>query len=221
MASRSAVRSSAQPIHRHLSAFTSRPRQLIQARSVVTPTASRSRPVAALANATEPHDYYAHNHEPPPLEPLRPDISPPPLHAASRSLRPQMVYLPSPPPPMQVQDRQQAELFPSSGSLDTLSSISICLRSPENLPRAHALFQRLIKSSRSTRSPLPNEKIWARLVRAMGSVRDDVVGSKQAKHLRDDATRLAKQWHDLQTGGGSVAPVSEKIYQSLFIGLVE
>lgn len=79
------------------------------------------------------------------------------------------------PPPLTVdQDSttKNATLFPSTGFIESVSLISVCLDSAETIPRAYDLFQKLVSDFIAEQGPFPGLEIWAVVIQGVASLGD-------------------------------------------------
>lgn len=173
-----------------------------------SPSASRLRPAAPAPHTT---DYYQ------PLPPL-----PSPFRAQP------LLNLPSPlpndisPPP----DSPQASLYPSTGVIDSISMISICLRRPEHVPRAYQIFTQLLHDSPTGRMIIPEAKVWAMVIEGVASLGNVHSHGSNAPKWRGRAARLVEQWGETHGARNSKEPAGLdrdglKVYQGWFNGLIK
>lgn len=173
-----------------------------------SPSASRLRPAAPAPHTT---DYYQ------PLPPL-----PSPFRAQP------LLNLPSPlpndisPPP----DSPQASLYPSTGVIDSISMISICLRRPEHVPRAYQIFTQLLHDSPTGRMIIPEAKVWAMVIEGVASLGNVHSHGSNAPKWRGRAARLVEQWGETHGARNSKEPAGLdrdglRVYQGWFNGLIK
>jgi DNA-directed RNA polymerase len=187
---------------------------------------------------------YAHG---PRLEalPVREDSATPRIHKASFTI------LPSPIP----DDRQsrkerpsstpfartQAELYPTTGLLDALSLISVCLRKRETTERGYEIFKRILGDVEAGRCGIPDAAVWGSVISGISALaspsspaspmettpkdeRQAEVQRKTSEMWARRAKELVHQWEKLNGAEeGTVAGLrrgGEKVYQGWLRGLL-
>ena len=141
-------------------------------------------------------------------------------------------------------DSQQATLYPSTGVLDSVSLISICLRRPEHVPRAYQIFRQLLEDSKTKTRRMPDTEIWAKVVQAMAELgaprykgEEGGGGPRGMEAQRRKAEEEAAKWRDRTRGvvdaweaafrlsGQGVVAGREKegikVYQGWFAGMLQ
>lgn len=152
-------------------------------RNYVTSTPRTLRPAAAAAAARQTRDIvqetlaaqaaYAHG---PTMEalPARETSATPGIHKAAFTI------LPSPIP----DDRQsrkerpssttfartQSELYPTTGLLDALSLISVCLRKRETTERGYEIFKRILGDVQEGRCAPPDAAVWGSVIAGISAL---------------------------------------------------
>ncbi|WVR04429.1 hypothetical protein IAU60_001432 [Kwoniella sp. DSM 27419] len=197
-------------------------------RSFTTPTLPRLQPPAAqLAEVDPDHtpSYYHHARKQPALEPLEPRIR---IETSPYPVRPHApIHLPSP-LPTDVNpnpNAPQASLYPSTGVIDSISMISICLRRPEHIPRAFQIFKQLLEDSASGQRRVPEAEVWARVIEGVASLGKESDKSANWETWRKRAERLVLQWEVANNVLGGREPAGmdrggAKVYQGWFSGIV-
>ncbi|KAJ9095344.1 hypothetical protein QFC21_005710 [Naganishia friedmannii] len=94
--------------------------------------------------------------------------------AASRA-SPQGAYYTRPSPPSSSETstpdaRTQSELYPSTGLLDALSLISVCLKRKETTPRGYEIFKRIVADAQAGRCALPDAAVWGSVVEGVAAL---------------------------------------------------
>jgi DNA-directed RNA polymerase len=142
-------------------------------------------------------------------------------------------------------DSTHATLYPSTGVIDNISTISICLRRPDQVPRAYLIFRQLLQDSKTGVRRMPDTEIWAKVVQGMASLgkepdasvqeegqqsgrhraRSSAGGSDAAK-WRDRTRSVIDAWESAFKGTSrGELPGREregiKVYQGWFAGMVE
>lgn len=122
----------------------------------------------------------------------------------------------------------QATLYPSTGVIDAVSLLSICLRRPEHVPRAYQIFRQLLEDSKTKAQTMPDTEIWAKVIQAMAELGKETEGRKpgEAAQWRDRTRGLIDAWEGAfrSTGQGKLAGREKegiKVYQCWFAGMLK
>lgn len=124
-------------------------------------------------------------------------------------------------------DSTHATLYPSTGVIDSVSLISICLRRPEHVPRAYQIFKQLLEDSKTKTRRMPDTEIWAKVIQAMASLGRDLPGKpEEGTKWKDRTQGVIDAWESAfrATGQGILAGKDRegiKIYQGWFAGMVQ
>lgn len=192
-------------------------------RPFTSPTVSRSKPSAQLAEVENdsPEPYYHHqtssSSELLPLSayPLR--VAPP-------------IQLPSPLPSDIIPDANatQSSLYPTTGVIDSISMISICLRRPEHVPRAYQIFKQLLEDSKTGVRTLPDAEVWGRVIEGVAGLGRKGQGEALVyQNWRQRAQRLVSWWEtacEVEDQQGIAAGLERggyKVYQGWLAGMVQ
>ncbi|OWT39669.1 DNA-directed RNA polymerase, mitochondrial [Cryptococcus neoformans] len=182
-------------------------RSSVRACPFSSPSASRLRPAAPAPHATDYHH---------PLPPFPSPFRTQPL-----------LNLPSPLPNdiSPAPDSPQASLYPSTGVIDSISMISICLRRPEHVPRAYQIFTQLLHDSPTGQMRIPEAKVWAMVIEGVASLGNVHSHGSSAPKWRGRAARLVEQWGEAHGARGSKEPAGMdrdglRVYQGWFNGLI-
>lgn len=183
-------------------------RSSVRACPFSSPSASRLRPAAPAPHATDYHH---------PLPPFPSPFRTQPL-----------LNLPSPLPNdiSPAPDSPQASLYPSTGVIDSISMISICLRRPEHVPRAYQIFTQLLHDSPTGQMRIPEAKVWAMVIEGVASLGNVHSHGSSAPKWRGRAARLVEQWGEAHGARGSKEPAGMdrdglRVYQGWFNGLIK
>jgi DNA-directed RNA polymerase len=194
-----------------------------QARPFTSPTVSRSRPSAQLAEIENdsPEPYYHHGPSSS-SEPL--PRSPQPVRVARR------IQLPSPLPSDVIPEANAAQstLYPSTGVIDSISMISICLRRPEHVPRAYQIFKQLLEDSRTGVRTLPDAEVWGRVIEGVAALGRKGLGEALVyQNWRQRAQKLVCWWEaacGVEEQQGIAAGLERggyQVYQGWLAGMVQ
>ncbi|KAK8846742.1 hypothetical protein IAR55_005829 [Kwoniella newhampshirensis] len=197
-------------------------------RSFTSPTPPRLQPPAAqLAEVDADHapSYYRHAPPKPTLHPLEPRMRIETSRFPGRSHP--LLHLPSPLPSdiTPGPNAPQAALYPSTGVIDSVSMISICLRRPEHVPRAYQIFKQLLEDSISGQKRMPDAEVWARVIEGVASLGKETDGTVHWANWRKRAERLVSQWENANGVWGNKEPAGLdkgglKVYQGWFNGII-
>lgn len=187
----------------------------ILATRLIATSSSRSRPAAQLAEVEdESPDHYPHQAF---VQAQSGPSFSPPTH------RP-IVHLP---PPLPTDARNDCDpLYPSTGVIDAISMISICLRRPEHIPRAYQIFQQLLGDSEGGFKRIPEADVWGKVIQGIASLAKPKHGDPDAPvRWRRRAAGLVADWEMIHRSKGQnkVAGAPKdglRIYQGWFAGLV-
>lgn len=183
--------------------------------------------------------------------PARATTATPPLH------RPGFTILPSPipddrpirgttdiPPPNSPHARTtQSELYPSTGLLDALSLISVCLQKRETVPRGYEIFKRILADVSAGRCAVPDAAVWGSVIEATTALGKPDLSIPSTDARRSEVARLSEDawirrgrelvglWEEVNGAGtdpqGSRVRVyglkrgGEKVYQGWLRGLLQ
>ncbi|WVN88677.1 uncharacterized protein L203_103890 [Cryptococcus depauperatus CBS 7841] len=125
------------------------------------------------------------------------------------------------PPP----NSPQAALYPSTGVIDAISMISICLRRPEYVPRAYQIFTQLLRDSITGQTSAPEARVWAMVVEGVAALGNESSSGNNAEKWRKRAESLVEKWGESSGLQGRKEPAGldrdgVRIYQGWFNGLI-
>lgn len=189
-------------------------------RRLLHDTPKRMGAAAQLAETEEEPSYY-HN---PPASLSQQDPSYRRIDSEYPVREQSLVNMPSPLPPdvLNSTDSLGASLYPSTGVLDSISMIAICLRRPEHIPRAYQIFNHiLIESRANTSKRTPEADIWGKVIEGVASLGKDKL---KAKTWLSRAEVLVARWEtmsDVPRGTPALANGGIKIYQGYLSGLLK
>lgn len=181
-----------------------RPRLSTLTRPFTHPSSSRLAPAAALAEVESDESSYQYHT---------------PIPQPQRASIPHVIF-PSPLPSDVPLDRTHAHasLYPSTGVLDQLSLISICLRRPEHVPRAYQIFKQFIETPSGDSKTLDAD-VWGRVIEGVASL-----GKGDSDIWRRRAHALLRQWNEIHGVSADIPAGLEqggiRIYQGYLAGLL-
>ncbi|KAK6904008.1 hypothetical protein I203_107520 [Kwoniella mangroviensis CBS 8507] len=196
----------------------------LASRSFTSPTNPRLSPPAAQLAESDSPSYYHHapqHSSPQPLEPhIRIENSPYPGRTHP------LLHLPSPLPTdiTPNPNSPHSNLYPSTGVIDSISMISICLRRPEHVPRAYQIFKQLLEDSASGLRRVPDAEVWARVIEGVAGLGKEAEGFAY-ENWRKRAERLVSQWEGANGAFAAKEPAGMekgglKVYQGWFNGII-
>ena len=159
---------------------------------------------------------------------LREDIEPPPSAVypdpgPSKPWPRSIVQLPSPIPLDSLQDADplQHAFYPSSRLLESISMISMCLRRKEHIPRAHQVFQTLLKDTDNGTAGIPEAQVFGKVAEGAASLasEDDSDGV-----WRNRAAAIVRRWETLHGFPRDTPYLGQegiKVYAGWLSGLVK
>lgn len=188
----------------------------------------RSKPAAAQLAEADPDYEPIYFHAPSASRPFAPSplsSAPDPLEL-HRALP--ILQLPSPLPSDVAAGPTdpRSALYPTTGVIDSLSMISICLRRPEHVPRAYQIFRQLLEDSRRGLRRLPDAETWGKVLEGVARLgRDTAADQLRSAMWRKRALDLVDRWEvEQKTKGLNViageADGGMKVYQGWFAGTV-
>lgn len=184
-------------------------------------SALRPKPATQFAEVVDYQPSYHHSSSLPPPPP-RPEPIGSTTSFPSRPREP--LFIPPPLPADIVPNKNEAQLslYPSTGVIDSISMISICLRRPELVGRAYAIFNQLVEDARVGLKQMPDADIWSRVIEGVAKSGSDKANGSKA---RSRAERLVRTWESLHSSLdiGVVAGRHQqgiKVYQGWFAGTV-
>lgn len=209
---------------------------------------------AAAATATNPiisetlaaQAAYAHG---PRLEalPAREETATAPLHKASFTILPppipddkqSRISYTHLPPGSSASSVLQSELYPSTGLLDAISLISVCLRKRETTERGYEIFKRILEDVKSGRCAVPDASVWSSVISGIlqlapptnSQTQTTAEDSRKAQVLRRTGEQWARRARDLvgqwETLNGSHVGTpaglnrgGDKVYAGWITGLI-
>ncbi|KAJ9111267.1 hypothetical protein QFC22_006567 [Naganishia vaughanmartiniae] len=144
--------------------------------------------------------------------------------------------------------RTQSELYPSTGLLDALSLISVCLKRKETTPRGYEIFKRIVRDAQEGRCAVPDAAVWGSVVEGVTALarvspslptegrrlvdeRAEQIRRLEAESWERKGRELVVLWEGLSEGsladkGGlkgrpvGVQRGGEKVYQGWLRGLL-
>jgi DNA-directed RNA polymerase len=124
---------------------------------------------------------------------------------------------------MPLGDSTYEALYPSTGVLDAISMISICLRRPDHIPRAYQIFKQLLGSVGSGPKRIPEADVWGKVIQGAQSLAKG--SGDEVKRWTRRAEGLVHEWETVNRSRGvpKVAGAAKdgiKVYQGWFAGLV-
>lgn len=192
-----------------------------------TLTSSTSRWKPAAAQLAEPEQDFepTYHHTPAALSSIDSSL----LSTLNPLDRRPRIHVPSPLPSDVITPSSdpRSTLYPTTGVIDSVSMISICLRRPEHTPRAYQIFMQLLEDHRSGKSQPPSAELWGRVTEGAARLGGEINTKDAAK--RETWTRRAQnlvdKWemHQRTRGLSVVAGGGEggiKVYQGWFAGSV-
>lgn len=182
----------------------------------------RSRPAAQLAEPDEQPPYYRD----PPASPDQHDPSYRRLDSEYPGRTAPFIQIPSPLPSDIISkgDRSQAELYPSTGVIDSISMISICLRRPEHIPRAYVIFNNILLDTKSSSRRIPEAELWGRVIEGAASLGKDKPGDTSWRTWRLRASALVGKWETMNNHSRGQTYLGDdgiKVYQGWLSGLIK
>lgn len=188
-------------------------------------TSSRWKPAAAQLAEPEPEYEATYSHSP--FQSSSPSL---PLSGFNGldMARP-LIQLPEPLPtdtPASPSDLRSA-LYPSTGVIDSLSMIDICLRRPDHIPRGYQIFRQLLQEHEKGLRRLPEATVWGKVAEAAASLGRELTAKDTSKSSiwRRRAQEVVDKWetHHRTRGLNVLAGGHEdgiKVYQGWFAGSV-
>lgn len=143
-----------------------------------------------------------------------------------------LTLLPSPVPDDQPLTGINADLYPPTSLLDSLSLISVCLRRPETTARAHDIFRQLLAEHRAGRAPRPEPDVWGSVIEGTAALASpppprELTNAKLRKAAdakiemwRNRARRLIEDWEMSTSDDERSQEGSDKVYQGYVRGLL-
>lgn len=196
------------------------------ANRTLTSTASRWKPAAQLAEPEADYEPTYYHTPPQPLSPLSLLSSP---SLSDLHIPRQMIQLPNPLPSdvhASPTDPRSA-LYPSTGILDAHSMISVCLRTPEHVPRAYQIFRQLLEENQKGLTRMPDASVWGKVIEGAARQGREISLRENVKSTmwRRRALELVDRWetHHRTRGLSVLAGGNEdgiKVYQGWFAGTV-
>lgn len=189
-------------------------------------TSSRWKPAAQLAEP-EPDFEPSYYHTPPTAWSPLSLLSTPSLSGLHVD-RP-MIQLPDPLPSdvSAPPTDPRSALYPTTGILDAHSMISVCLRTPEHIPRAYQIFRQLLEENRKGLTRMPDASVWGKVIEGAAKLGREVNPNDTIKSAmwRRRARDLVDRWetHHRTSGLPVLAGGNEdgiKVYQGWFAGTV-
>jgi DNA-directed RNA polymerase len=185
-------------------------------------SSSRLRPAAQLAESDDSPSYYDTPHQ----TPSHPD----PIYRQLNTpypLRPsEVIKMPSPLPAdvISATDYGQSTMFPSTGVIDSISMISICLRRREHIPRAFQIFNQILLDVKGAPHKMPESEIWGRMIEGVASLGEEKAGEDTWKTWRGRAAALASKWEahaNVPKGTPGLQHEGLRVYQGYLSGLIK
>lgn len=136
------------------------------------------------------------------------------------------LQLPSPLPSDIAPDADPfaSSLYPSTGVIDSLSMISICLRRSAHIPRAYQIFKNLIEDSKTGMRRTPDAEVWGRVIQGVASLGKRGDSSDETwKQWRTRAEVLVNQWeaaNNVFKGSPALKNNGIKVYQGWLSGMI-
>lgn len=136
------------------------------------------------------------------------------------------IHLPSPLPAdvLHANDPALSALYPSTGVIDAISMIAICLRRPEHVPRAFQIFNHLLVDVKANGKRIPEAEIWGRVVEGVASLGQEKTDDKAYQNWRSRAEVLVGKWETTNQRPKGTACLDNdglKIYQGWLSGLIK
>lgn len=227
---------------RHLVRSTRRPPTSIRRTYV-----ARSSPSLRPATAAQPSESYADeiipHHRPHDghLKPLpqRETTATPTFHNPSFTILPSPIPLDDPRAKDPSPRPTQSDLYPSTGLLDALSLISICLVKRATVPRGYEIFRRILADVSAGRCAAPDAAVWGSVIEAIAALSVNVskatderaaeVAQSEADAWARRARELVRRWEEVNGAGASgssrvrawgLKRGGEKVYQGWLRGLL-
>lgn len=194
---------------------------------------------AAAVDEIIPHHHRAHDGHLKPL-PERETTATPAFHNPSFTILPSPIPLDEPRHKDASPRPTQSELYPSTGLLDALSLISICLVKRATVPRGYEIFRRILADVAAGRCTAPDAAVWGSVIEAISSLSlhvstptEDTRAAEAAQSEADAWARRARElvgrWEEVNgaaaPGGSRVRAWGlkrggEKVYQAWLRGLL-
>jgi hypothetical protein len=191
----------------------------------ISSTSTKWRPAAQLA---EPDVDYEPTFNHPPLPPNLTSSSFSSSSLTGLDLHRPLIQLPEPLPSditASPSDPRSA-LYPSTGVIDSMSMIDICLRRPEHVPRGFQIFRKLLEDAKGGSKRIPEAHVWGKVIEATARLGQDVNDRDLKSSLwRKRAQELVNRWetHHGTKGLNVLSGGHEdgiRIYQGWFAGSV-
>jgi DNA-directed RNA polymerase len=136
------------------------------------------------------------------------------------------ITIPSPLPAdvINAADYNQAALYPTTGVIDSISMISICLRRPEHIPRAYQIFNQVLLDVKAAPHRMPESEVWARVIEGVASLGEMKPGEETWRTWRGRAAVLASKWEaycSVPKGTAGLEHDGIKVYQGWLSGLMK
>lgn len=115
-------------------------------------------------------------------------------------------------------------MYPSTGVLDSISMIAICLRRPEHIPRAYQIFNHVLVGAKASTRRIPEAEIWGRVIEGVASLGTQKADETAWKTWRSRAETLVGKWealHDKPQGAVALGNDGVRVYQGWLSGLMK